>query len=331
MNLIKSYTSIISGNKEKLEYLKNTLATNQEMSDYIFSLGKDKWSNQKELYQELRIKYPALKSKILQQFMQLYLPIRGKKQPKKKSIKASIILDNQNFSFKLTNNKLTSIWLKFHLRKFPILSKHLLEKLKNSNLEKEVKYCLIFKRNNKLYCKVTIVKDIDEQKELINPLSIDINTKNMVSSKSKFYNLKRLFHTKFERCKKNKWKSKNISNITKDSIHKVSNEIISDLKKQGSKVLVLEDLKFSKSQKKYAKKENFILNTFFYGILKNFFEYKCIENGIKLIKVNPALTSKLCSKCGSLNTSRPVQNLFVCLDCNYKLHADLNEIGRAHV
>ena len=323
MKLTKSYTAIIDGNKSKLEYLTSTLKTLQEMSDYIFSLGKEKWFDQKPLYHELRLKYPTLKSKILQQFMQEYLPIRGKKNPKK-AIKASIILDDQNFSIKLTENKLTSIWLKFHIKKFPLFSKYLLEKLKQVNLETQVKCCQIFMNNNKLYCKVSLCYEIMEQDRSSNPIAIDINTKCIVSSDNKFYNTKRLFHTRYERNKKNKWKSKNISNLTKNTIHLLSNKIISDLKSQGSEVLVLEDLKFSSRKKGFNKVNNFILNTFYQGQLRNVLEYKCIEAGIKTVKVNPEYTSKVCWNCGSLNTQRPKQNSFVCMDCNNKIHADLN-------
>ena len=129
MKLVKSYTAKIEGNKDKIEYLRETLKTIQEMSDYIFSLGKDKWFNQKELYRILRTKYPSLKSKVLQQFMQLYLPSGKKKLPKKKAIKSSIILDNQNFDIQLSDNKLSSIWLRFHRINFPLISNQLLERL----------------------------------------------------------------------------------------------------------------------------------------------------------------------------------------------------------
>ena len=325
MKLVKSYTAKIEGNKDKIEYLRETLKTIQEMSDYIFSLGKDKWFNQKELYRILRTKYPSLKSKVLQQFMQLYLPSGKKKLPKKKAIKSSIILDNQNFDIQLrSDNKLSSIWLRFHRINFPLISNQLLEKLKDCNLKTDVKYCQIFLRKDKLYCKVSIVKEVTEPVGSSNPIAIDLNTKTIVSSKNKFYNLKKLFHVRYERNKKNNWKSKNINNIAKNQIHLVTNEIVSDLKKQKSEVLIVEDLNFKRSQKQFAKKENFVKNTFCYGILSNQLEYKCIENGIKFVKVNPMLTSKLCWNCGGLNTARPKQNKFVCLDCNYKVHADLN-------
>ena len=128
MKLVKSYTAKIDGNKDKIEYLRETLNTIQEMSDYIFSLGKDKWFNQKELYRICREKYPDIKSKVLQNLIRFYMPISGKKLPKKKPIKASICID-QNFDIQLSDNKLSSIWLRFHRINFPLISNQLLERL----------------------------------------------------------------------------------------------------------------------------------------------------------------------------------------------------------
>ena len=58
--------------------------------------------------------------------------------------------------------------------------------------------------------------------------------------------------------------------------------------------------------------------------LKEYIKYKALERGIAVIEVPEHYTSKQCSKCGSMNTKRPSQGLFICLDCEYQINADMN-------
>ena len=69
---------------------------------------------------------------------------------------------------------------------------------------------------------------------------------------------------------------------------------------------------------------NYSINSFPFAMFKDFLEYKCLDHGIKVEIISPYNTSKECSRCGSFNTSRPTQSSFICGDCNFKLHADLN-------
>ncbi|MCK9544712.1 MAG: transposase, partial [Novosphingobium sp.] len=48
------------------------------------------------------------------------------------------------------------------------------------------------------------------------------------------------------------------------------------------------------------------------------------ENGINLIKVNPAYTSQTCSRCGSIHKESRKGEKYLCIDCGYELDADLN-------
>ena len=48
------------------------------------------------------------------------------------------------------------------------------------------------------------------------------------------------------------------------------------------------------------------------------------EEGITLIKVNPAYTSQTCSRCGSIHKESRNGEKFLCVDCGYELNADFN-------
>jgi len=69
---------------------------------------------------------------------------------------------------------------------------------------------------------------------------------------------------------------------------------------------------------------NYIINSMPYGMFQKFLKYKCLDRSIKVETINPAYTSKTCSRCNSRNTLRPKQDQFMCLDCDFQLNADLN-------
>jgi len=328
MKKIRSYTAKLSGNHGKYSYVLNTLDTLERVSEYVFNLGKESWFDFNSLYKDCRMKFPSLNSKILQNFLKLYRPIKNKKLPKN-SIKSIIILDYQNFNILYDENtKFSNLWIRFNRKNYPLLGKYIFSKIDNFSLVKE---CRIYKRNQKLYCKMTVVEEIPDPvvANSNNSTGLDINTKSLVTSDNKFYSTKKLYHRKNE-YKKNRMKSRGMKNYTKDFIHKLTNQIVEGLVSQGSEVLILEDLKNlrqSASKKKGTSKGkglNYVINSLPFGMFSDILEYKCLDHGISVKKVAPAYTSKKCNSCGSLDTERPKQNAFVCNQCGYKLHADLN-------
>lgn len=328
MKSTKSYTCLISGNKSKIQFLEDLLNEIDNLSLFVFNQGKNSWFNQKQLYHSCRQNFSNINSKILQNFIRYSYAIKkGIKLPKK-HVSPSIFVDYQNFDFEIYSNKLTNYWLRFCKKNFPLLGEKILKKIKNP---KQVKLVQIFKRNNKLYCKLTVVEEISDI-TIQNPSKIigcDVNYKRIVFSNNSFKMIKQLAHRKIEH-KKNKQNKRNLTNYSKDYLHKVTSQIAKDLSTQGIEVLILENLKNlrnSASRKRGTSKGkllNYIINSFPYSMFQNFLKYKCLDLGIQVEFINPAYTSKTCSRCGSLNTSRPKQETFICIDCNFQLNADLN-------
>ena len=329
MKTIKSYSCLISGNKSKIEFLEDLLKQIEDLSLFVFNQGKSSWTfyNFKTLYHLCRKNFPSINSKILQNFIKLYQLKPGKKSPKS-PINPLIYID-QNFNIEVdSSKKFSNYWLRFSRRNFPLLGKNNLKKISDFS---KVKVIQIYKRNEKLYCKLTYVEEIPDI-TIQNPSNIigcDVNYKRMVLSDNSFKMIKQLAHRKIEH-KKNNQKKRNLTNYSKDYLHKLTTQISKDLSTQGVEVLVLENLKNlrkSASRKNGTSKGkmiNYIINSFPYSMFQNFLKYKCLNLGIKVEFINPAYTSKTCSKCGSLNTSRPKQETFVCNDCNFQLNADLN-------
>ena len=109
------------------------------------------------------------------------------------------------------------------------------------------------------------------------------------------------------------------SNRTKDINHKVSKSIV-DYATKHCRAIVLENLKNIKDSKKcgyYIKKSNWS-----YFQLEQFLKYKASLCNIPIYYVDPAYTSKKCSRCGTINNVNGKQ--FICSNCGHKDHRDSN-------
>jgi putative transposase len=112
---------------------------------------------------------------------------------------------------------------------------------------------------------------------------------------------------------------RNQLNRTKDINHKVSRAVV-DYAKEHRSAIALEDLgKISKKgkAKKYVQKSQW---SFFQ--LETFIKYKAALLGVPVVYINPAFTSQVCSRCGSIN--RPNGKHYKCSECGHFDHRDAN-------
>jgi IS605 OrfB family transposase len=127
---------------------------------------------------------------------------------------------------------------------------------------------------------------------------------------------------KIQRCGKRKFLKKikrKQSNRTKDINHKVSKKIV-DYAAKHRKTIILENLSKIKNSKKcgkFVKKSNWA-----YAQLETFIRYKSSLRGIPVLSIDPAFSSKECSKCGSINDVNGKR--FVCKKCGHEDHRDSN-------
>ena len=107
-----------------------------------------------------------------------------------------------------------------------------------------------------------------------------------------------------------------------DVNHKISKQIVNSL--NPGDIIALEKLTGIRNQKR-RKQQRAALNSWNYYQLEQFITYKAVARGIDVVYVNPAYTSKMCSRCGHIEDSnRPNQANFCCKFCGFKLNADLN-------
>lgn len=103
--------------------------------------------------------------------------------------------------------------------------------------------------------------------------------------------------------------------------HQISRQIVDEAKETDS-TIVLGDLKGIRQRAK-GKRMNRIVSTMPYYKLTQFIKYKAAWEGIPVLVIPEAYTSKTCHRCGCLG-SRPYQGLFLCHSCGLRYSADLN-------
>jgi putative transposase len=111
--------------------------------------------------------------------------------------------------------------------------------------------------------------------------------------------------------------------VTRDINHKLTTELVNLAKNTGQGIR-MEDLKNIRirTNKRSSKKTRRITNNWNFYQIRQFVEYKARICGVPVEFLNPAYTSKTCSRCGHLGTR--VKKSFECLNCKHVEHADAN-------
>lgn len=104
------------------------------------------------------------------------------------------------------------------------------------------------------------------------------------------------------------------------------NQTVNNLDLTGVKTVVVEDLKNVKHRTKGRMRKQFMnkLQRWSYPKVLGKLAAVCEEQGIELLKINPAYTSQTCSSCGHTDKSSRKGKLFDCVACGFKMDADLN-------
>ncbi|MHB9126878.1 MAG: RNA-guided endonuclease InsQ/TnpB family protein [Candidatus Humimicrobiaceae bacterium] len=110
------------------------------------------------------------------------------------------------------------------------------------------------------------------------------------------------------------------SRIVRDLNHKISKSIISlAVKEKGG--IQMEKLQGIRDNKKHRKSFKYALNSWSFYQLAKFVEYKALLAGVPVTYIEPAYTSKCCSKCGQIGERN--DKYFKCV-CGHVEHADVN-------
>lgn len=102
--------------------------------------------------------------------------------------------------------------------------------------------------------------------------------------------------------------------------HTLSRRVIDLAVEHNVSTIFMEDLSGISNQKK----KNIFLKYWTYFALQEKIEYKAKLKGIKIRYIKPNDTSQRCSECGNINGENRKGDKFICLNCGYKDHADIN-------
>ncbi len=194
---------------------------------------------------------------------------------------------------------------------------------------------LIF-REGEFYLHISVNTDAPEVREPSGSLGADFGVKRVaVTSDNTFHTAKFIRHKK--RCFQ-KTRSELQSNGSRtakrvlrrvsgreqrfvaDSNHCISKNIVAHAKANNQRI-VLEDLTFIRGRAKRFMTKH--IHGWSFAQLRSFVEYKADAAGVEVAFVNPAYTSKGCSRCLHIG-SRSSQSNFNCAHCGLRLNADCN-------
>lgn len=106
--------------------------------------------------------------------------------------------------------------------------------------------------------------------------------------------------------------------------HEISKELVEFAREEDVDVIAMENLTDIRDGTKVGKKDRYTHESWAFRQLQKFIEYKAVEKGIRVEYVDPENTSKTCSRCGHIDGKNRNGLDFVCEECGYELHADLN-------
>ena len=113
--------------------------------------------------------------------------------------------------------------------------------------------------------------------------------------------------------------------LRRDCDHVLSKQVVAATPPGGT--IVLENLTNIRKRTKVHRKTQTSrrIHGWSFAQLKGFIAYKAEERGCTVAGVEPRYTSQTCSCCGHVaRNNRRSRDLFVCRQCGYTLHADLN-------
>jgi len=256
----------------------------------------------------------GLKSAIANQILRKY----GRNYKAKKVNSVKLIVPSQGL--RVSNNILNIIPLKLE-----VPFDKMFEKINQAEID-----------NNYVFVSITI-----KEPQLIqttNHIGVDLNTtghcavmavketgkvyklgKKANHIHKKYKNIRKLFQKKglYKIVKKSKNREQR---IVKDLNHKISRFIVNKAVKEKAEIR-LEDLKGIRQTTKSRKSFKYALNSWSYYQLGQFIQYKALLAGIPVSFIEPAYTSKCCSKCGQLGERN--DKSFKCL-CGHVENADSN-------
>ena len=178
------------------------------------------------------------------------------------------------------------------------------------------------KINNNFYLTFFYDSATPEIKSTGTSLGIDQGYKKLLTCSDGTIHGQEMFDL-YQKISRKKQDSKNFKQLLQHRDNEI-NRICNNLDLTQINQLIIEDLKYVKYKSKLSSKTMNKVQRWSYKKTIDKLERLCEENGVLIIKVNPAYTSQTCSQCGSIHKENRNGEDFLCVDCGYKTDADYN-------
>ena len=250
-----------------------------------------------------------------------------------------LVIRKDLMDIRKTDNKLAKYWARIPIHGVRGGIKVALAHQPFNFEEWEICGSKLVRKNGEFYLHVTVKRKVELRKEYSSIIAIDIGARwvgvsvALHRSKPKFYGMRvREVRGKYFWLRRKLGKEKKLLAIKKighkekrvvnNELHKIAKEIVDEAEKHNA-IIAIGNLNGVRNNNK-GKKVNRRVNSMPFYRLKEYIKYKALERGIAVIEVPEFNTSKQCSRCGSMNTERPSQGVFICEDCGYQINADVN-------
>ncbi|MFE2309122.1 RNA-guided endonuclease InsQ/TnpB family protein, partial [Streptomyces sp. NPDC059411] len=111
---------------------------------------------------------------------------------------------------------------------------------------------------------------------------------------------------------------------TRDINHKIAKRIVAEAARTG-RGIGLENLTGIRERVRLRKPQRAMVHSWAFAQLGGFIAYKARRAGVPVVYVDPAYTSRTCSRCGHVDKANRVsQARFACRSCGFVDHADRN-------
>ena len=259
---------------------------------------------------------------------------KDKKRERTFKQQGAVAYDSRLLSYN-TEGKYVSIWTKQGRIKIPYTChSSFAERLKKQKGETDVKVS-----NGNIYLYVVCEVDNKKQIETDKIIGVDLGIINIASlSDGTIFSGSETSHARIRRKKLREKLQKKGTKSAKRLLKKTSgkekrfssniNHIISKqivgIAKDTTSHIALENLKGIRERRTVRQEQRYIHESWSFYQLKSFITYKAALDGIRVIEVNPKYTSQRCSECGHIAGKNRNGENFLCKECGYKQHADVN-------
>ena len=190
----------------------------------------------------------------------------------------------------------------------------------------------IVKTDNEFFYHISIRTSVDIKESYENALAIDVGSRWLAVVVStfdtpKFFGKrirevrgKAFYHRRKQTGAYAKSKEQH---IVRDEVNKIVSELVRYAKDNNS-IIIVGDLHGVRKKKLKSRKVNRRIHSMPSYMFISQLELAAAKEGIAVLKVAEHSTSRMCSNCGSLDTKRPTQGVFICNTCGYQVNADVN-------